>query len=76
MKTRHLKGGTGNLYDTKSEACHFALQELWVVLDRLGFKLEKKRRSEDTLRVYPIECRQPPLLNRRLVEDESRNLSA
>ena len=57
----------GALYDGESEANSSALEDLRDVLDHIGFKVHKKRSSEDTLRVYLVSGRPYPLLNPRFV---------
>jgi hypothetical protein len=65
MTVRMLKNATGSLYEPNSEACHRALEDLRVVLDHLGFKVNKKAAREATLRVYLTKRGRYPLLNPR-----------
>jgi hypothetical protein len=60
---RRLVGATGDLYDAGSPAHHLALEQLWEVLRKVGFKLSRKRADEKTLRVYPVRFQGYPLLN-------------
>ena len=62
-RERFLKGTSGNLYSTDSEAYHWALEQLRDHLVAIGFTVNKKARSERTLRVYPTRSREYPLLN-------------
>lgn len=62
-RERFLKGTSGNLYSTDSEAYHWALEQLRGHLVAIGFTVNKKARSERTLRVYSTRSREYPLLN-------------
>jgi hypothetical protein len=62
---RVLRGASGDLFDEASESYHRGLEQLANELKRLGFKVEKKRDHERTLRVYPVKIREHPLLNPR-----------
>lgn len=65
MTTQRSNSSQRNLFNPDSAACHSALQQLWVVLDHLGFKVRKKSSRESTLRVYPKRSNQYPLVNPR-----------
>jgi hypothetical protein len=64
MIHRALGGASGDLYDSNSQACHVALEQLVSFLKTLGFRVRKKVGVESTLRVY-IDGRKYPLLNPR-----------
>jgi len=59
---RRIKGASGDLYDPKSKANRLALDQLAEVLRDIGFVVECHK-DETTLRVYPVERWQYPLLN-------------
>ena len=65
MTAQRLARTQLSVFDSDSEACHSALQELRIVLDHLGFTVRKKAAGEATLRVYPRRYGRYPLLNPR-----------
>lgn len=67
---RFLKKVSGNLYDSDSEACSVALEELRDLLLNVGFTVYKKAVREATLRVYPTKPATYPLLNPCFVEKD------
>ena len=65
MVGRTIRGAGGSLYTSNSDARHVALSQLAKELLELGFKVARKSKREGTLRVYPSNYGEYPLLNPR-----------
>jgi hypothetical protein len=59
------RGAQTSLFDPDSSACAAALNDLSVVMEQVGFIVDKKRVSESTLRAYIRKRLTYPLLNPR-----------
>ncbi len=62
---RVIKGAKDNLYTSGSDSSHIALLQLWDEMHKIGYKLTKKIRRENTIRAYPVKHQVYPLLNPR-----------
>jgi hypothetical protein len=65
----------GSVFEPDSAACTAALNDLAVVMKQIGFIVDKKRVSENTLRVYVRKRLTYPLLNPRFQRPPIRGLT-
>ena len=68
-------GSPSSVFRPDSAGCTAALNDLAVVMKRIGFIVDKKRVSENTLRVYVRKRLTYPLLNPRFQRRSIRGLT-
>lgn len=68
-------GSQSSVFEPDSAACAAALNDLAVVMKQVGFIVDKKRVSENTLRVYVRKRLTYPLLNPRFQRRSIRGLT-
>ena len=68
-------GSPSSVFRPDSAGCTAALNDLAVVMKRIGFIVDKKRVSENTLRVYLRKRLTYPLLNPRFQRRSIRGLT-
>jgi hypothetical protein len=66
---RNIKGAKGSLYNRYSDAARISMERLQDVLSGVGYLVRNKSPQEATLRVYPVEYPQYPLLNPHFVQN-------